>query len=348
MIKPAIPDFHRDPEMAREDIIDLSRNERVTPFPEWFKKRIMWSITDDLLTKYPDQIPLKRKLAKSLGVSEDMILLTNGADAAIKAVFQAYMKPDSSVAMLDPSYAMYEVYAKMFGCKIQKIKYNEDRNFNSRFLHGLINSNCLDLMLFANPNQPTGTFHPSMEPILTDTRNISTLLVLDETYFDFSGFTVLPYLVSSTLGGFPNLIIIRSFSKGAGIAGLRLGYVIAHPKIISNLARVRSCYDVNSMALMVGELILDHPEIVEEHVREVKEGAEVLAKKARALGLEPILPVVTNFMLIRFPHQVDRVVKKLKDGGYKVKGPFQDECLKNMIRVTLGPPALMEEFGEAL
>ena len=66
------------------------------------------------------------------------------------------------------------------------------------------------------------------------------------------------------------------------------------------------------------------------------------------MGLEPILPVVTNFMLIRFPHQVDGVVARLKDKGYKGKGPFKDKCLGNMIRVTLGPPELMEEFSKVL
>lgn len=320
MIKPTIPNIHRTPETERENLIDLSRNERLTPFPEWFLGAIELGITNGLLSKYPDQIPLKRKLAKSLGVSEDMVLLTNGADAAVKAIYHVYVKPGDRIATLSPTYAMYEVYAKMFGATIVGM---EEKS---------------DLIIVANPNQPTGMPTPFHLEIAK-----SPLWVIDETYRDFYYLTAIPFLKT-----WDNLIIIRSFSKGAGIAGLRLGYVIAHPEIIANLARVRSCYDVNSMALMVGELILDHPEVVEEHVASVKAGAQVLAEKAREMGLEPILPVVTNFMLIRFPHQVDKVVSKLKAKGYAVKGSFKDECLKNMIRVTLGPPALMEEFGKAL
>jgi len=143
--------------------------------------------------------------------------------------------------------------------------------------------------------------------------------------------------------------VIRTFSKASGLAGLRIGYVAAHPAVVANLFKVRPANDVNSFAILCASQILKHPEVVEDYVAQVSAGGQLLAERTRAMGLEP-LPTSTNFMLVRVGHRCDpgRLVQRLHDHGYMVKGPFSYPCLEDCIRMTLGPPALMVVFVDAL
>ncbi|MCP4712360.1 MAG: histidinol-phosphate aminotransferase family protein, partial [Planctomycetes bacterium] len=193
-----------------------------------------------------------------------------------------------------------------------------------------------DAIVIANPNQPTGKVIERQR--LITYCETGKLIVIDETYFDFYGRSMIPFIEK-----YPNLIVLRSFSKGAGLPGLRLGYAIAQPDVIENLNRVQSAYPVNSFALMAGSLVLDHPEIVNENISQVQRGALVLSDIALDIGLKPQMPVYTNFMVIDTPYSnVDWIARGLRERGWAIRQ------FDNRLRVTLGPPKLMEEFGVVL
>lgn len=326
-------------------LVRLDRNERVQPLPDWFLDRIRAGITDELLTSYPATEDLYRELSKSLGIDGHRVVLTSGSDAAVKAIYHAWLRPGDAVVMLDPSYAMYRVYAEMFQAHAVAIPYTRKLDIDAAALLDSVVPG-VRLVMIANPNQPTGTLldESLLAELLERTADVDALVAVDEAYFPFSAFTVL-----SWIDRFPQLIVTRTFSKAAGLAGLRVGFAVGHPDVVSYLWKVRSAHDVNAVAILCAREILRNPQVVHDYVREVARGKEVLESQVGELGLSP-LPTHANFALIRVAHRCtpEKLIAALRDRGYLVKGPFSAECLSDCIRVTLGPPALMAEFAAAL
>ena len=344
---PGLSDFHRVKEPGTEllEYIGMDRNERLSPFPDWFLDEVRDSVTDGLLSRYPAQDHLHGQLCNQLGLSEEKLILTPSSDAAFKSVFQAYVQPGDKVAMLDPSYAMFAVYAEMFQGEAVPVKYSDDMEVDTEHLLGVV-SNGVKLVLIANPNQPTGTLldQTILRQVIEKAAETGALVVMDEAYYPFSHFTALPWISE-----YPNLLVVRTFSKSAGLAGLRIGFAAGHPNVIGNLFRVRAANDLNSMAIMCASKILEHPELVDDYVVEVEAGAELLSERCRSLNLVP-LPTNTNFMLIRVAHQcsAEDLVAGLKRRGYLIKGPSATPCVADCVRVSLGPPDLMARFADAL
>lgn len=344
---PALVDLYRmrDPGSEVKEFIPLDRNERVAPLPAWFLEKLRASLESALLTSYPLTDELYRNLSSQLGLPENHLLLTTGSDAAIKAVYHAYVRPGDKVVMLDPSYAMYAVYAQMFQAEACKVPFNEQLELDvTRLFDSLVPG--VRLAIIANPNQPTATVlsEDVLLQLAERASEINALLAIDEAYYPFHPHTIFPRIKE-----IPNLLVTRTFSKAAGLAGLRVGLIGGHPEVIANLFKVRSAHDVNSFAAMCANHVVENPQIVEDYVNDVRAGAELLAERARSLGLEP-LPTPTNFMLIRVGHRCSPqvLIEKLRDAGYIVKGPFGSPCLADCIRVTLGPPAIMEPFANVL
>ncbi|WP_204368636.1 pyridoxal phosphate-dependent aminotransferase [Neosynechococcus sphagnicola] len=340
---PALSKVYRVRESGSEtqSYICLDRNERLQPLPDWFMEALRQAIDSQLLTSYPIQDPLLDLLAAQWQLPKSHLLLTPGSDGAIKALYQAYLHPGDGIVMLQPSYAMYPVYTQLFQAQAIQIPFAPDLSVDPHHLLAAIEPG-VRLVMLANPNQPTGTLlEPAvLHQICQQAARVGALVAVDEAYYPFSQTTVVPWVQH-----YPHLVAMRTFSKAAGLAGLRLGAVAAHPQVVGNLFKVRSAYDVNSLAIVSAFLVLTHPQIVSDYVAEVKAGQEILEQGARSLGLVP-LPTHTNFRLIRVGHccTPGDLVAALRDRGYLVKGPFDAPCLAGCIRVTVGPPDLMAAF----
>lgn len=344
---PALADLYRVREAGSETRAyrGLDRNERLAPLPDWFMKKILQPVDSALLMHYPVHDKLLRQLAESLHVPEERVLLTSGSDAAVKAIYHAYFRPGDRVVVFDPSYAMYTVYAQMFQAQVTKIAFDRSLAVDKHKLLRSVEPG-VRLVLLANPNQPTGTLldEKFLIELVERAARTSTLVAIDEAYYPFSHYTALPLIEN-----YPNLLVIRTFSKAAGLAGMRIGFIAGHAEVISNLFKVRTANDLNGFAIHSASQILSHPEIVDEYVSDVEAGARVLAEQARGMGLEP-LPTRANFMLIRVTPvcQPATLIEALRERGYLVKGPFNFPCIQDCIRVTLGRPDLMREFAAAL
>lgn len=329
----------------RDGYVGLDRNERLEPLPGWVLDEIRAGIESSLLTRYPALDGLYEDLSEMLDVRRERLLLTAGSDAAFRALHQVYVRPGDRVAMLDPSYAMYPIYARMFGATPVQVPFAPDLSLDPELLLDAVGSG-VRMVLLADPNQPTGTQlpHDVLRGALARAAECGALVVVDEAYFPFSRATVLSWLAE-----YPQLVVTRTFSKAWGLAGLRVGVVAAHPEVIANLYKVRSAYDVNAVAALCVCTLLAHPEVAEEFVAEVDAGRRTLAQRLPALGLTP-LPGETNFQLIRCAERIEPglLVDLVRDRGYLVKGPFTAPCLAECIRITLGPPGLMERFCDVL
>ena len=339
--------IERLPEGGRErdGLVPLDRNERLAPLPEAVVEELRAALDSELLTTYPATDRVYDRLADAHGLPREHLLLTPGSDGAHRALHHAYVRAGDEVVMLDPSYRMFAVYTEMFEGSAVKVPFGEDLALDNDALVGAIGDRTR-LVLVANPNQPTGTVLGDgvLDAVLARAAEVGALVVVDEAYHPFSGETVLDQVPEQ-----PQLVVTRTFSKAWGLAGLRAGLVAADHAVIANLFKVRSVYDVNSIALRALELELDHPDVATDYVAEVEAGRTLLADRCRAFGLTP-LESPTNFMQIRLGDAIapGEAVERLRERGYLVAGPYSFPCLADCIRVTLGPPALMEQFAGAL
>jgi histidinol-phosphate aminotransferase len=184
----------------------------------------------------------------------------------------------------------------------------------------------------------------SLRRIAEAARESGTLFIVDEAYYPFWNETAV-----ALTREFDNAVVLRSFSKAGGIAGLRLGCLAAHPDIVDGVHRIRGAHEVNAIAITTACYLLDHPEVMKECVDEVEAGRRVLEEAARRLPIKvPFCP--TNFQLVRLPgfEGTDWVVDALKSKGYLVRGAFNSPGLTDCIRVTLGGEKVMEGFVAVL
>jgi histidinol-phosphate aminotransferase len=327
----------------RRGLVGLDRNERVGELPAWFLHELRAAIDSDLLTTYPATDELHSELAAALDLPGDQVLVTPGTDPVLKATCQVYVRPGDGIAMLDPSYAMYAVYARMFGAMALKAPF--DRNLEPD-VDALLESvqPGTRVVFLANPNQPTGTLLSDdvLRELLARAERAGTIVLVDEAYHIFSRTSALPLLAES-----PNLLVARSFSK-AGFAGVRIGYVAGSPEVVGNLFKVRSAGEVNAIAAVCARMILRRPEVATDYADELDAARELLASRAQALGLTP-LSGYGNFMLIRTgDRDPASIVEGIRRHGFLIRGPFPDDCLAGCIRVTLAPRDVIEAFADAL
>ncbi|MGH3050826.1 MAG: pyridoxal phosphate-dependent aminotransferase [Gaiellaceae bacterium] len=344
---PALAEIERwreaGPEL--EGVVRLDRNERVGELPEWFLDELRTRLTSDLAELYPMPQRLHDELAAANGLPPERLLVTPGNDAAIRAVHLAFVRPGDSVVRLDPTYAMIPIYGRMFAARDVPVGFDTDLRADVDALLAAVQPG-VRLVLLANPNQPTGTLlsGKTIAALRERCEEHGALLVLDEAYFPFAGETGLAHAVESE-----NVVVLRTFSKAAGLAGLRVGWAAGGVEAMKALYKVRSAGEVNALGIEAARLAVARPELVDDYVAAVAAGRELLTEQARALGLEP-LPGHANFLLLGVPPERDpaALVAALRDRGYLVRGAYPYPGLDRTIRVTLGPPGVMKRFAEAL
>ena len=330
--------------MARAGYLRLDKNENIVGFDKGFVARLRKQITSDFLTTYPEVNTLYRKIAGWIGCHQENIYVTAGSDAAIKAVFEVFVEPGDTVALLSPTYAMFYVYTEMFQGRLREIRYKDGLSLSTEDILDVIYEHRPKLICIANPNSPTGTILPQdgLKNIVDAAAEQNGVVLLDEAYYLF-------YPISSIdlIYDYPNLVITRTFSKATGLASARLGFAAGHTDTIKYLHKVRPAYETNAFAIRFAELILDSPDLIEKIVQETMRGKKYLEDELDKLGI-PYFKSYTNFILI----DVGSLERSIQLGSalYQkkilIKSGFKDDVLKNCIRVTIGSVKQMEFFVE--
>lgn len=323
----------------RKNYLRLDMNENVDGLPDDFIKSVLNHVDGNFIATYPEYRILKEKLATHNNIHADNICLSNGSDAAIKYIFEAYVSPGDKVLLTDPTFAMYPVYGKMFDADVSIVKYSLEMLLSEEDFCNMI-SHKPRLAVIINPNNPTGSVLPrdSLVNILDKAAENDTLLVVDEAYFYYYPETIIDLTVK-----YNNLIVLRTFSKLCGIAAARLGYAAACPEIINNLRRVKPTYDVNALAVLFAEHLLDRPELMQELMITVSQGKNFLGQKLSSEGIDHQLGHA-NFVLIRCGDRVAEIAEGLADKSVLVGSGFRQAFLKDYIRVTVGKKEKMERF----
>jgi len=287
------------------------------------------NVSAETLSTYPEYSKFREKLAKYLSLKPEQVLRTNGTDEAIQTVMMAYLNKDDEIILPVPTFAIFEVYASIIGARINKVLYNEDLSFPTQRVLNNIN-NKTKMVILVNPNNPTGTAIPEEDIISILEKARNCIVLIDEAYYQFYGKSA-----KELLPRYENLIIIQTFSKAFGLAGLRLGYLMAKKEIIANLEKVISPYSVNSIAMVAAEAALDDREFVNNYVKEVEESKKYVANELMKLGIR-VFPSEANFVIANFGEICDKVYEKLKERGILVRNRTNYPLLKNCLRIGIG------------
>jgi histidinol-phosphate aminotransferase len=294
---------------------------------------------------YPDgnAYYLKQKLAAKLGVEPANLVLGNGSNEIIEFVSHALLRPDTNVVVSQFCFAIYPIVAKMSGADVITVPAKNYGHDLPAMLQAVTERT--RIVFVANPNNPTGTL-ATREDLIKFVNDVpdDVLLVLDEAYIEFLDDTVdlIPLI---RLGARQNLILMRTFSKIYGLAGLRIGYGIGDAELVSALEKVRQPFNANLLAQAAALAALDD----DEHVRKTRAnnfaGLEFFAKSLRQLKLEYV-PSYANFILVRVGDG-QKVFNAMQKLGV-ITRPMGGYHLPEWIRISIGKRAENERCLDAL
>jgi histidinol-phosphate aminotransferase len=329
-----IEEVARELELPVDDVIKLASNENpLGPSP-----LAIAAIEKHLssLHLYPDgsAFYLKAKLADKLGVSPSNVILGNGSNEIIEFTGHALMAQGTDVVVSQYCFAIYPIMARMFGANVITVRAHEYGHDLPAMLAAITPQT--RVVFAANPNNPTGTLAPRehMVQLLNEVPD-NVLLVMDEAYIDFLSDPVdfLPFIRRDLK---PNLLLMRTFSKIYGLAGLRIGYGIGHPDLIAALEKVRQPFNINTPAQVGAMAALDDDEHLQRTRQNNLNGLRYLEQALHDLGLR-FVPSAANFILVKIGDG-QRVFSELQKLGIIVR-PMAGYQLPEFIRISVGTPA---------
>lgn len=327
-------------EVARElglpagDIIKLASNENpLGPSPKALEAM---RAALPQLQLYPDgnAFYLKRRLAETLGLSAEHLVLGNGSNEVLEFIGHAVIAPGTEAVVSQYCFAVYPIVTHLFGGQLVVVPARDHGHDLPAMTRALTPRT--RVVFVANPNNPTGTLAPADAVLaLIEAVPAHVLLVIDEAYLEYleQPLDLLPLIRSGTR---PNLVLTRTFSKIHGLAGLRIGYGIGHPDFIAALEKIREPFNTNTVAQVGALAALDDA----EHLRRTREnntvGLREYAGAFRRMGLQ-FLPSAANFLLVRVGDG-QRVFTALQQRGVIVR-PMGGYQLPEWIRISVGTPA---------
>lgn len=331
--KPHIEAIHRYliNDVDRSPFLRLDKNEFSFPFPPPILEEIRAAVGDYLLQAYPSTHDTLNHAAILLEhADENQILLTSGSDYALKLCYEALGHPGDRVALPNPTYAMNEVYAQLAEMSIVPLPYGRDLKLAQDHLFASLGQAAM--IVLANPNQPTGRRENDqlIRELLDKTSARQQWLIIDEAYHAFSGYTAAHYV-----DDFDNLIVIRSFSKSYGIAGLRVGAIISQKKNIDYFAKVLPVYPVNALALEVLRILSQHKPYFAALHQELRCGRDLIIAFYNSLKCHAF-PSDANFVMVETHGVFDlpSYLDHLKRQRILVRGPWTTPPFTQAFRVT--------------
>jgi len=330
-------------QLGLREVIKLASNENpLGPSPKAVEA-IKKSLKD--LNRYPDSsgFYLKKKLAKYYNLEVNNFVLGNGSDELIDIIIKAFVEPDENIVTADVTFLEYEILASVLGCRVKRapLKYFK---YDLGGIRKAIDSKT-KLVFIANPNNPTGTYATKyeLEDFIKDLPD-NIILIMDEAYDTFIDVDDFPLTLKYAKN--KNVIILKTFSKAYGLAGLRMGYSIARPELSVNMEKSRQPFNVNSLAQIAAIAALDDKKFLEKSKEVILAGKNFIYDNLNKLGLSYV-PSVTNFILIDVGREGTDVFNRMLNRGVIVRD-MKQYGLKNFIRVTVGTKKENERFVKVL
>ena len=344
------------PVPVRDDLVDvvpygapqldvpvrLNTNETAEPPPEAFLAAVRERLTGLQLHRYPDRpaTALRTAIAEAEGLTLDRVWAANGSNEILLQLFLAYGGPGRRLLLLRPGYSAHPLIARVAHTAVVEHDLPDDFTLTPERAAAAMAEHDPDVVTVANPGNPTGI------PVALDTVRAlhdhgRGLVVVDEAYVEFGGTSA-----RTLLDDLPRLVVTRTFSKAYRLAGLRLGYLLAHDWVVDDVRKVRLPYHLDTLKQIAGGVALEQRDDLLAHVAQVAAERERLADGLRALEGVRVWPSTGNFLLFRT--DAAGVFDRLLERGILIRDFSTKPRLQGCLRVSVGTPDENHAFLEAL
>ena len=325
-----------DPTSDEKYVMKLDFNENlIGPSPKVLEA--IKKIDKETIRLYPSYANLSAAIAQYQGVSQDMVLPTNGADEALNYIINTFVEPDENIVTVLPSFLMSKIYSRITGAEYREIGYKEKWIYPIDEVLSSIDTKT-KLIIVTSPNSPTGELI-SDENLIKIIENAQNALVLiDETYATYANKSYV-YLARE----YSNVAIVKSMSKDFAIAGLRLGYIISDRQNINYVRTIASPCNVNSIAVIAAIAALSDRKHLEMVKCEIEKSKKYLTEAFSEIAT--VYPSEANFLCVDFGDKAQALYERLLLNGIKTK-IYTEGVLKNHFRLTIPPLAQAKKLAE--
>ena len=289
----------------------------------------------------PTAFALRQALAARYNVSPDEVIAVNGSDEALNFAFMAFCDAAHPAVFPDITYGFYPVFARLCGVPYEEIPLREDFTLDPEEYIRRPGKT----VFLANPNAPTGIFLPLAQVERIVRADPDRVIIVDEAYVDFGGESAIKLIPQ-----YPNLLVVRTYSKSRSLAGARLGFAVGQASLIADLETIRystNPYNVNRMTLAMGAASLAHDDVNRQRCRTVAEVRDRTAAEMRSLGFD-VTDSSANFLFARHPAvDGESFYRKLRERGILVRH-FTLPRIRDYNRITVGTAEQMKTFTAAV
>jgi histidinol-phosphate aminotransferase len=328
---------------VNHNMIKLNTNENPYPLPEFILKELEQFLKENRFHLYPDpkSIKLRKKIANLYKKDESQVLVGNGSDDILSIVFRTFFKDNDKILVLEPSYSLYPVLGNALNIETIRVPLRKDFTVDIDLLIEYDKKYQPKMVVITNPNAPTG-IALTKEQILNIYQKLQKPLFIDEAYVFFGAESIMEHAGTNE---YPFLMACSTFSKAFSLAGLRLGWIIAHQDWIEEMDKIRDSYNVNLFTQKVGEIVLNYYDYFIENIEEIIKTRDWFIEMLNQLNFYT-LPSKTNFVFTSPP---DKNAKELYEFLFRnniLVRYFKD--YPEFLRITIGTREQMEVLYEVL
>ena len=327
--------------------IDVKLNQNESPFdlPAGLKQELLDAHQQVQMNRYPSEQPedLRHALAEYDGVDPDQILVGNGSNEITYTFGLAFLDPGDPVVLPRPMFSLYEKVMRLQEADLTIVPPQDDFGFDADALATAAAETDAVLTILTTPNNPTG-LAMTLDELEQVVRASSGFVVIDEAYVEFNpeGTAI------DLLERHPNVLILRTLSKGFGLAGARLGYLLAHPAVVTELMKARLPFMVDRFAEQTALAVLRRPGLIEDRVSRIEASITTLTEALQAMEGVEVVPSQANFVIFTTPVPADTLQDRLADRGVLVRNMGGYPELEGYLRVSAGTEEENNAFLDAL
>ena len=327
-----------------EVAVKLNQNECPFDLPEDLKRELVEAAFDTKFNRYPDEQP--EKLCRALAVANDWdsdgVMVGNGSNELVFTLATALIAPKTPVLLPRPMFSFYGMVMRLFDASVHEVEARADLQFDTAGLRQMARRVNPALVVLATPNNPTG-----LTVALGETESIVAeapgFVLVDEAYVEFSEEESARGLLEAN----PNLLLLRTFSKALGLAGLRIGYLMGHPGVVRELVKARPPFMIDHLAQTAALRMLENPALVQGRVAHMKRETVRITEALATLPGVDVVPSEANFVIFRPPTDTHLLMKQLADQGVLVRNMGGYRELQGYLRVCAGSERENNAFLEA-
>ena len=325
---------------SRLQKIRLDKNEKSDHHSVSFFKNTINKIRHHHLTAYPEPEKIYSLLSKNLKLDKKSILITYGADGGIKTCFDFLTKEKDKIIYFEPTFAMVSIYSKVKKLNSIIFKYNKNFEIDLIKLKKTIANQNIKLLIFANPNSPTGSSIKNSEiiEIIKICKKNNTYVLIDEAYYGFYKYSMINFTKT-----YKNLIIIRTFSKSFGLAGLRMGYLVANKILCTEIFKTKPMYEMTSLSSIFVEEILKNRNLEKKYIKDILNSKNYVINFLKKNKIN-FIDTNANFIHIELRRNKTRFSNLLKKNNILINDKKIIKGLDNFIRISIGSKSQMNKF----